>query len=312
MRALEYFREVADTGSFSRAAKSFGVPASSVSRRVQALEAELGVTLLHRTTRVVKLTEFGSLYLAQVRPALAALADAADMVRERPGAPAGRLAITAPHGYGGARLVPALEKLRALYPDLVFDIELTDHVTNLAGNEVDIAVRATSEPPERAVARKLSDNRFLFVAAPAYLERYGTPGRLADLQHHRMILYRGSTGVLSWQAKTAAGWQQVPANPVLVTNAGPLIRDEVLRGSGLALVPEWGMEDHLETGRLVELTLEDAVLGVSRSEQSGIYLLYQQPKYRLQKIQIVVDFLMAELASGTRETPGVEAARNPL
>jgi len=114
MRALEYFLEVAETGSFGKSAKAFGVPASSISRAIQNLEAELGATLLYRTTRVVKLTELGALYLEQVRPAISSVANADEMLREQPHAPSGLLRITSTPGYGGFCLMPALTKLRRL------------------------------------------------------------------------------------------------------------------------------------------------------------------------------------------------------
>lgn len=297
MRALEYFMGVADAGSFSRAAKSFGVPASSVSRRIQDLEAALGATLFHRTTRVVKLTELGALYLEQIRPAVAALSSADEALREQPHAPTGRLAISAPPGYGDALVVPALRKLRQLYPDLVLDIELSDHVTNFGVNDVDLAIRATATLPDRVVARKLSNNRFVLVAAPRYLDRRGTPFTLKDIAAHDTLMYRSPTGILNWQAKSEDGWEELKTNAVFVSNVGSMLGEEVLHGSGLALVPEWGLADHLETGRLVEVILEDATLSVSRSPLSGIYLLYYQPKYRLKKIQVAVDFLISELAA---------------
>jgi len=296
MRALEYFMEVADTGSFTQAAKIFGVPASSISRRIQDLEAALGATLFHRTTRVVRLTELGALYLDQVRPAISALTNADEIVSEQPHAPSGRLAISAPPGYGEAKVLPALRKLRQLYPKLVLDIELTDHVTNLANNDVDLAIRATADLPDRVIARKLSNSRFILMAAPSYLEHHGTPKTVDDLQHHQTLQYRGPNGVLNWQAETANGWKELQTHPVFITNVGAMLRDEVLQGSGLALIPEWGTADHLEAGRLVEVELDDATISVSRNAKSGIYLLYSQPKYRLKKIQVAVDFLLSELA----------------
>jgi DNA-binding transcriptional LysR family regulator len=296
MRALQYFMKVAETGSYSRAAASFGVPASSISRLIQSLEAELGASLLHRTTRVVKITELGALYLEQIRPAISALTLADETIREQPHAPSGRVTMTAQPGYGGACLVPALSKLRKQYPDLIIDIELTDQVSNIASNDVDLAVRSTSEPPERSVARKLSDNQFVLVASPSYLDRIGIPSKLIDLERHRTLLYRSPKGVLHWHAKTSGGWQDVQTLPAFISNMGQALVDEALNGVGLALVPEWGVESHLAQGRLVQVSLQDAALSVSRNPNLGIYLIYHRPKYRLKKIQVTVDFLISELA----------------
>ncbi|AVX02779.1 nitrogen assimilation regulatory protein nac [Maritalea myrionectae] len=297
LRAIRYFIKVAETQNFTLAAKALGVPASSVSRRIQDLEADMGISLLTRTTRVVKLTELGEIYLEQVRGAVAGLDAAESVVRDRPGAPTGLLRITCTPSYGSFCLMPVLRKMRTKFPDLVVDLELTDQVSNLASDDVDLAIRATADPPERAIARKLTDNRFTLVAAPNYLEHFGNPKILADLDQHRTLLYRGPQRIIHWQAKLiAGGWKEVMTHPSFICNAGAEMVAEAEAGMGLALLPRWGIEQQLATGALKPLSLEDAELAPSRNDQSGIYLLYHQPKYRLNKIKTSVDFLLTHLA----------------
>ncbi|MCE8000127.1 MAG: LysR family transcriptional regulator [Rhodobiaceae bacterium] len=296
LRALEYFLSVADAGSFSGAAKMLGVPASSVSRRIQELESDLGVALLYRTTRVVRLTELGGLYLDHVRPALSSLADADAIVTSQPHSPAGLVRITAPSGYGGVCLMPAIVKLKRQYPDLILDVELTDNVYNLASNEVDLAIRATTAPPDRSVARKLSDSKLLLVASPDYVAKHGCPRTMADVLDHKAVFYRQQGGVVYWQAKTHKAWIELRPTAAFITNRGETLLEEALAGSGLALVAQWGIGDHVTEGRLVEIEIEDAELSTIRGDNLGIYLLYHRPKYSLSKIQVTVDFLLAELA----------------
>ena len=295
LRAIEYFIKVAELGSFTAAARTFGVPASSISRRLQDLEAELGTTLLHRTTRSVSLTELGTVYLEQVRPALKALDHAGDLIMDQPTAPSGLLRITANPGYGRLRLMPAIHKLRAEYPDLIVDVELTDHVYNLASHEVDIAVRATASLPDRAIARKLAGTEMKLVASSGYLARYGAPQTLADLSAHRMLLYRGPNKLIAWHAKTAQGWEEVPTRPAFICNVGRELVEQAMAGTGLTLSFGWGVEAELARRDLVEITLEDAELAITRAPDAGIFLLYNQPKYRLNKIKASVDFLLSEL-----------------
>lgn len=296
MRALESFAAVAKHESFSAAARALGVEASSVSRRVQELEASLGTLLLHRTTRVVKLTELGELYLDHIRPLIAALAHADDFVRDRPDEPIGTVRLTAPPGYGEVCIMPALNALMTLYPGLVFDIEMTDQVFNLDESDIDIAIRATAAPPERSIARKLSDNQFILVGSQDYLNRHGYPKRLEDLSAHKTLHYRRPNGVLYWQAKRNDDWLEVRNAPSFVSNMGRLLVDQALTGAGLALVPVWGVSEYLRSGQLIELPLDDATLHISRNANSGIYLLYHRPKYTLKKVQTVVDFLIGGLA----------------
>ncbi len=296
IRALECFIAVAKLQSFSAAAKSLGIDASSISRRIQELETSLDTVLIHRTTRVVKLTELGELYLENIRPIVTALAHADDRVRDRPDAPAGTVRLTVSPGYGEVCVMPTLRKLKAIHQDLVFDIEMTDQVFSLDATDIDIAIRATASPPERSIARKLSNNEFILVGSTDYLARYGRPKCLDDLQAHRTLNYRRPNGILYWQAKRSDGWVEVSNPPSFVSNMGSLLVDEAVSGSGLALVPDWGVNNELETGQLERLPLNDATLHISRNFNSGIYLLYHRPKYTLTKIQTVVDFLINELS----------------
>ena len=190
---------------------------------------------------------------------------------------------------------PPSKKLRAHYPDLIVDIELTDQVYNLANHEVDIAIRATAELPDRAIARKLADSRMALVASPDYLAEHGVPETLEDLKYHKTLFYRGPQRLIEWHARTEAGWQAVQTNPSFICNIGRELVEEALAGRGIGLFFAWGVVDELVSGKLIEVTIEGAELSITRLEESGIYLLYNQPKYRLNKIKTTVDFLIGEL-----------------
>jgi DNA-binding transcriptional LysR family regulator len=296
IRALRYFLKVAETSSFTMAAKALSVPASSVSRRIRDLEAELKIDLFHRSTRVVKLSALGEIYYVQVKDIVAALDNADDFVSQRSEVPSGVLRITAMPGYGTLVLQPVLEKLRKFYPEIILDVELTDQVSDISKNEVDIAIRASSVLPVRAVARKLSDNRFVLMASPEYLETNGVPMKTEDLVNHQTLLYRGPNGILHWQAKTDDTWRELSTKPVYISNDGSALIQAVLAGQGIALLPKWAVGNELEKGALRELGMEEERVSVTRALDSGIYLLYLKPRYRILKIKAAVDFLVAELS----------------
>lgn len=296
LRALEYFLRVSETSSFSQAAEMLDVPASSVSRRIQDIERLLGISLFYRSTRVVKLTELGTLYLDLVKPAMAALTLADEVVGQHAKTPSGVLKITVAPDYGQFRLLPALVKLREQYPEIICDVELTDEIASLAQNEVDIAIRATASLPDRAVARKLADGRFVMVASPDYLSQHGVPRTVADLQNHKAMLFRRPQGILYWQAKMADGWHELRLPPAFIANQGAALLDEAIAGRGLALIPKWGILNDLADGSLLQIHLDDAEVAASRNENAGIYLLYHRPKYSLKKIRTAVDFLVSELS----------------
>ena len=297
LRALQYLLKVADTLSFSQAAKAFGVPASSISRRVADLEAELGVELLHRTTRTVRLTEIGEVYLEQVRAGIAQLNDADDLVGRRGSTPSGTLRISAMPSYGRVLLMPALHDFSERYPDIVLDVQLSDALVDLGRDQIDIAIRGGRLPQDRVVARKLDPNRFVLAASPLYLQRMGTPRTPSDLQGHRALMYRGPNAVVKWQAQDDGAWREIPVTPAFISNDGTSLIAMACRHRGLVLLSEWGLKDPLRRGELVEVML-DRPVGVSRGEEMGIYLLYLQTRYRAAKVRVAVEFLTRRLQVG--------------
>ncbi|MBH9552781.1 LysR family transcriptional regulator [Inhella gelatinilytica] len=296
LRALNYLVRVADTLSFSRAAKAFGVPASSISRRISDLEAELGVELLHRTTRTVRLTELGALYVEQVRAGMAQLHDAEELVGQRSSTPSGTLRISAMPSYGQLLLMPALQEFSERYPDILLDVHLSDSLVDLGRDQIDIAIRGGRQPQDRVVARRLDPNRFILAASPTYLQAMGTPRTLDDLTSHRALMYRGPNAVIKWQGLDEDGWRELPVTPAFISNDGASLIAMACRHRGLVLLSEWGLERHLRTGELVPVTLDQPV-SVGRGVESGIYLLYLQTRYQIPKVRVAVEFLVQRLGA---------------
>jgi DNA-binding transcriptional LysR family regulator len=294
LRALQYLLKVADTLSFSGAARAFGVPASSISRRIADLEDELGVELLHRTTRTVRLTEVGALYLEQVRAGMTQLNDADELVSQRSSKPTGTLRISAMHSYGQRLLMPALLEFSELYPDILLDVQLGDALIELGRDQFDIAIRGGRQPQDRVIARKLDPNRFVLAASPQYLAKMGTPRTLRDLEHHRALMYRGPHAVIKWQGLDEDGWREVPVSPAYLSNDGASLIAMACRHHGLVFLSEWGLRSYLERGELVQVTLEQP-LSIDRGAESGIYLLYLQTRYRIPKVRVAVEFLVNRL-----------------
>jgi DNA-binding transcriptional LysR family regulator len=297
LRALNYLLKVADTLSFSRAAKSFGVPASSISRRITDLEAELGVELLHRTTRTVRLTETGAQYLEQVRAGLAQLQDAEELVGHRSQTPSGTLRISTMPGYGQMLLMPALRDFNAKYPDILLDVHLSDALVDLGRDQIDIAIRGGRQPQDRVVARKLDPNRFILAASPQYLAEHGTPRTLEELCSHRALMYRGPSAVIKWQGLDEDGWRELPMAPAFISNDGASLIALARQHRGIVLLTEWALAGYLARGELVSFALPQAV-SVSRGGESGIYLLYLQTRYRIPKVRVAVEFLVGRLGAG--------------
>ncbi|MFJ4348575.1 LysR substrate-binding domain-containing protein [Pseudomonas sp. NPDC089401] len=295
LRALNYFLKVAQTLSFTEAAKAFDVPASSISRRVAELEASLGAQLLHRTTRTVRLTEAGQLYLEHIRMGMAQLDAAEALVRERGSTPSGTLRISCMPGYGRVKLMPVLQDFCEQYPDILLDVHLSDELVDLGGDQFDITIRGGAEPEHRVVARRLDPNRFVLAASPAYLAARGTPRSLADLAGHSALLYRGPNSILKWMAFDGGDWVYPALTPAFVSNDGASLLTMACRHRGLVLLPEWSLRHYLDSGELLAIELESP-LSVTRSEQIGIFMLYLQSRYAIGKIRAAVEFIHGRLA----------------
>jgi len=295
LRALHYFHKLASTLSFSATADHFQVPSSSVSRRIKDLELALGATLFDRTTRSVRLTDLGKLYLREVSSALQTIEMADELVGAQSKSPTGMLRITAMPGYGEQFVLPALDKLRRQYNDINFDVNFTDEVISLASNDVDIAIRAASILPDLVVARRLDDHDFVLVASPEYITAHGAPTVSSELNERNVFMYRTPRGVLDWLVQKDGNWKAVELKPKYITNHGQSLLDSVRAGDGIAFLPGWGVASDIESGRMVKIELEDGPLSTRVDAETGLYLLYHPPKFRLQKIRVTVDFLVNEL-----------------
>lgn len=297
LQAIRYFLKLSETLSFKGTAEHFGVPPSTVSRSIKGLEASLGATLVERTTRQVRLTETGDWYRNEVAEPLRILSAAEEVAEAHSRAPVGTLRLTATQGYGEIRLFSVLERFRAAFPQIICDVELTDRYLDLSTGDIDVAIRATADPPEYLVARRLHGNRFVLVASPDYLEKHGRPRVLADVKDHSSIAYRGPSGVYPWMAELGSGARvQVPRSLSFITNHGMQILHAAIAGDGLAFLPIWGVSESLSKGRLEEVALEDAQFVSKADVEKSMLLLYHPQKARLGKVRAMVDFLMEALS----------------
>ncbi|MDX1491911.1 MAG: LysR substrate-binding domain-containing protein [Pseudohongiellaceae bacterium] len=297
LRALRYFCKVAETGSFTKAAAAFSVPPSSLSRRVAALEDSLGATLLKRSTRAVQLTEIGQLYFQQVADILYRLEQSDEAVRSYQAKPMGQLHISVMTGFGERMLLPLLDEFKALYPEITLDLSLSDTVSNLGRDEVDIAIRGGYAPNERVQAVRLMDNEFIPVASPAYLQEMGVPTSALELTRHRGLFYRTPMGPSPWLCEIGGQWHDVAGIPTAVSNHGKWLAQLAIEGRGIMMAPRWSLVDYLASGKLRELHF-DTPVRVSQNAEMAIYLLYQKQQYTVPKVKAAVDFLVARLREG--------------
>ena len=240
---------VVEVGSLSAAARSSKLSLAAVSRQVKSLESELGVSLLARTTRSVRLTEEGRRFFEHASR-LVRDADAAFASVRPDGAVGGRVVVSASVTLGLLRIMPSLAKLLAAHPRLDLELRLEDRATDLVGEGVDIAVRAGLSLPDTTslVAQPLARFERFVVASPAYLRREGTPRGVASLATHHAVLGLESRG--QWTFKEEGEPRSVEITPKLRVGTLLGIRDGVIAGIGLATLPDFVVADALASGAL--------------------------------------------------------------
>lgn len=283
---MEAFARVADTGSFSEAARRLETSKSQVSRQVAALEAELGVRLLHRTTRSLTLTEEGRGYHAEVVRILAEIQDANLSVSRMQAAPRGRLKINAPMSFSFLHLAPAIPDFLRRYPEVDLDMTLNDRYVDLLEEGFDLAVRIGRLADSSLVARKLAPIRPMICASPGYLREHGVPETPDDLRRHLCLCNSTNALIDEWRLVDGDGRPlMVQIKGRLRANNGDTLRIAALQGLGLVYLPSFFIGRDLQAGTLV------SVLSGYMPQDTAIYAVYPHSRHLLPKVRAFVDFL---------------------
>lgn len=283
---LSSFLQVAERQSFSAAAAALGVSRSAVSQAVRALEAELGVSLLVRTTRSVRLTDAGARLFSSAAPALRAADDALAAARGDTRA-AGNVRLTVP-SIAGALISAALPALRARYPDLAIEIAIEDRLVDIVAEGYDAGIRLGLSVEKHMIGVRISAPfRFVVVGAPAYLAARGTPVHPRDLLEHDCLGYRAPTSgrLYRWEFERRGKPITVQTQgPIITTDAGVLVR-AAADGLGLAYVDEGSAAPLVKARRLVPV-LEDYL-----PPEPGFALYFPERARTQPKIRALVDVL---------------------
>lgn len=285
-REIETFVAVAARGSLSAAAREEGVQPAVIGRRIDALEARLGVKLMVRTTRRLTLTFEGAAFLENCQRLLKDLDDAESSVSEGGVKATGLLRVTAPAGFGRRHVAPLVETYIAENPDVSVSLDLSDRIVDIVSEGVDCAVRIGDLEDSRLVSAKLAETRRAVVVSPAYLAAYGTPLQPADLQHHRCLtLGPSSSQNRGWQFVVDGEALTVRPNNALRCNDGAVLRDWAVSGLGLAWRSMWEVKADIAEGRLVEVLAEFA------GAPFGIYVVYPQRRLLPLRLQLFIALL---------------------
>lgn len=287
LAALRIFAQVVDAKGFSAAARGLGISKAQVSKQVARLERDLGVKLLHRTTRRLSLTEAGSVFYDGCQRAIAEIAAAEAAVASLTDEPRGRLRVSAPLSFGLRHLAPALESFMTRYPDVRVELSLNDRRVDLVEEGFDIGLRIGIPEDSSLIARRLASITRILAASPAYLDREGRPRSPADLKGHRHLLYSNIAHPDVIRLAGPGGvHRQVKVSGGLSANNGDFLLSSAGAGLGITFVPSFILGNALRDG-----TLERVLPGWTGSERAALYCLFPPDRQMLPKLRVFIDFL---------------------
>ncbi len=289
------FVKVVDQGSFIAAAKTLGLPKTTVSRKVQELEARLGAQLLHRTTRRLGLTEAGTIYYEHCQRISQELEEAASAVNQLQGGPRGWLRFTVPYSIGISWISPLLGEFHAQYPDIRLDMHMSNDPVDLIGSEIDVALRVGNLPDSTLIARRLAGFRTQVFASPHYIERHGEPLHPEELQHHRIVAvrkaYHHHPSRITWPLSDGTRSVDYAIQPLMVANDPSALLGAVLCGEGLTLASDVTVKPYVEAGALRR------VLAGWTGPEVDLNAVFPRGRVMSPKVRAFVDFLVERLSS---------------
>lgn len=294
---LRAFCLVVDLGSITAASRALGEAKGSVSRRLTRLEALLGVTLLRRTPRLVQATEVGAAYRARLGRALELLDDATEQAREAHDQPTGRLRVTAAIDVGQSLLAPLVAEFVERFPEVTVEMVLSGEVLDFDAHQIDVALRAGVLRDSNLIAHKVDVAEARLFAAPAYLERRGTPASPSELAHHRLVLTRvsGTEPTLALRHGDGAP-EEVLVRPSIVALDFMFAKEVALAGGGIAMLPTLIARRELAAGSLV------AVLPEHWTFRGSLYLVHHGARFLPPKVRAFRDFVIAACRGRERAT----------
>ncbi|BBP76625.1 LysR family transcriptional regulator [Pseudomonas gingeri NCPPB 3146 = LMG 5327] len=287
---LRVFLTVIRKAGFAAAADELGLSPAYVSKRIQILETTLATRLLHRTSRRIALTEDGERVQRWAVRILEDFQQLNDELSEAHDSPSGRLHLCSSFGFGRNHVAPALSLLAERYPDLEIRLDLFDRVVDIVSEGFDLEIRVGDDIPGQHIGRRLVSNRRVLCAAPAYLERRGTPLQLADLEQHDCLVLKERDNAFGiWNLErndrqSNDSQDSVRVSGPLSSNSGEIVLQWALDGRGILLRSLWDVKPLLEQGRLVQV-LHDY------TQSANVWAVYPTRLAYSGKLRVCVEFL---------------------
>ncbi len=286
--AMRVFARVATHGSISAAARHSGMSTSAVSRHVIELENELDVRLLNRTTRKLHLTEAGTAYLTRVRMILDDVDELRNLTRDLHQAPHGTLRLSATHSFAHSYLVSHIPTFLLRYPEVSIDLELSNRRVDVIDEGYDMVLRFGSLPDSNLAARRVGTFRMIACASPDYCRAHGVPQKPEDLEQHACVLDAGGG---QWKFSNEGETRSVAVRGRFKVNSYFAVREAVIHGLGIAILPSIDVRNDIKSGVLVQVLEQFAF------PEQPLSAVFPHRKHLSAKVGVFLDFLSRELKS---------------
>lgn len=299
LQGIVPFVQAVETGSFTRAAKRIHLTTSAVGKSIARLEERLGVRLIHRSTRSLSLTHEGEVFYQACVAALSEMDAAHARLAQYRQEPSGKLRIDLPLTFGRRCVAPILFDIVSRYPALTLEASFSDRHADLIEEGLDLTIRIGALGDSAGLAaRKLFVQRSTVCASPAYLERYGMPRDVSDLEHHRLLVYGRDGFMTPWHLRDRHGKLKTlaPHATVVLGHGEPLL-DATLAGLGLAYLPTWLIAEDLRQQRLLAVWPESCV------ENHPVHVLWPKTRSLAPKVRLVVDALVQRFSPPPWDPP---------
>ena len=285
------FVQVVRAGSFAEAARRAGMPSNTASRRIQQLEEQLGLRLLHRSTRRLTLTDAGEAFYARCADEVEALSSAAVELAEGSQVPSGKVRVAAPADFFDWFRMDWVTEFLSTYPKVRLEFVLNDARADLVAEGIDVALRGGKVTEPTLIARRIGSNRACMVASPAYLAARGTPTSLDELASHDCLAVPPATGRTVWRLDGPDGPTEVQVGGRFYANAAHVLLKASLAGLGITLLPEMMTAPHLRSGQLVEVLPDHCVRGLD------VYLVYLSRRQLPRAVSVFIEFAMTKIVA---------------
>ncbi|MCU4676390.1 LysR family transcriptional regulator [Catenovulum sp. 2E275] len=282
---ISEFVAVAETNSFTLAAKKLALSTAQVSRQINALEKRLGIKLLYRTTRHVSLTDEGQIYYHNCKHVLDGLENAELAISQRHNQLTGKIKMTAPVNYGELKIVPLVNQFLVENPNMQIELELTNTRLDLTEHGLDLAIRLGSLENSSLMAKRLTKRRLYLCASTHYIKQFGEPKTISQLAEHNCLL-----GTLEhWRFMDSDKSINLKVKGRLRCNSGFALVEAALNHLGIVQLPDYYLKQHIQSGRLQSL------LNEYQKPDDGVWAVYPNNRYLSNKLKILVDYLQQGL-----------------